>query len=75
MFMLGILGGFGHYCLARGLVYAPVSVAAPFIYVQMVVAIVIGYIGRGEVPDRDTAIGALLIVAAGVFLTWKETRR
>jgi drug/metabolite transporter (DMT)-like permease len=74
MFSLGILGGLGHYCLARALVLAPVNLAAPFVYWQLVAAIVVGYVVSGELPDRGTSVGALVVVAAGLFLGWVEAR-
>jgi len=74
MLLLGVLGALGHYCLARALVHAPANLVAPFIYWQLVGAIVIGYIASGEIPDRPTAIGAALIVGAGLVLGWRETR-
>lgn len=74
MFSLGMLGGLGHYCLARALVHAPASLAAPFTSWQLVAAIVVGYIVSGDLPDRETSIGAVAIVGAGLVLGWREAR-
>ncbi|HEX2674679.1 MAG TPA: DMT family transporter, partial [Polyangiaceae bacterium] len=74
MFSLGVLGGLAHYCLARALVHAPANLVAPFIYWQLVAATVIGYVVSGDLPDRQTVIGALVIVAATVSLGWSERR-
>jgi protein-arginine kinase len=40
----------------------------------LVAATVIGYVVSGDLPDRQTVIGALVIVAATVSLGWSERR-
>jgi drug/metabolite transporter (DMT)-like permease len=72
--LLGVLGAIGHYCVARALVHAPATLAAPFNYWQLVSAAVIGYVVSHELPDLGTTIGAIVIVGAGIFLAWWETR-
>lgn len=74
MFSLGILGGLGHYCVARALIYTQANIAAPFVYWQMVGSVVIGYMISGYLPDAVTWIGAAVIIAAGVYIGWRETR-
>lgn len=74
MFSLGILGGLGHYCVARALVYAQASVVAPFLYWQMVGSLIVGYFVSGYVPDAMTWLGIAVIVAAGLFAGWREAR-
>ncbi len=74
MFSLGILGGLGHYCVARALVYAQASVLAPFLYWQMVGSLIVGYFVSGYVPDSMTWLGIAVIVAAGLFAAWREAR-
>jgi drug/metabolite transporter (DMT)-like permease len=74
MFLLGMLGGLGHYCLALAFVRAPANLLAPFVYWQLVGAVVVGYVVSGELPDGATSIGAAIIVGAGLALAWTETR-
>ena len=71
---LGILGGLGHYCVARALTYATASVVTPFHYWQIVGAVTIGYLLFGDLPDRYTWLGAALIVGSGLFIGWRESR-
>lgn len=71
---LGILGGLGHYCVARAMTYAQASVLAPFQYWQMVGSVIVGYVLSGLLPDVSTWIGAGIIIAAGVYIAWLETR-
>jgi drug/metabolite transporter (DMT)-like permease len=74
MLLLGMLGGIGHYCVARALIYAQANLVAPFVYWQLIMAIVVGYLVSRQLPDIQTSIGAAIIVAAGLVLGWRETR-
>ena len=65
---LGILGGLGHYCLARAMTYAPANFLSPFQYWQMVGSVLVGYLMFGEIPDSYTWIGAAIIIAAGIYV-------
>jgi drug/metabolite transporter (DMT)-like permease len=71
---LGILGGIGHYCVARALTYAAASVVAPFQYWQLVGSVIVGFVLMGSVPDSFVWLGAAVIVCAGVYIGWCETR-
>jgi drug/metabolite transporter (DMT)-like permease len=65
---LGVLGGLGHYCVARALTYAPANFLSPFQYWQLMGAVAVGYLMFAEVPDAYTWIGAAMIIAAGVYV-------
>jgi drug/metabolite transporter (DMT)-like permease len=71
---LGILGGLGHYCVARAMTYAQASILAPFQYWQMVGSVAIGYLISGMLPDAYTWLGSAVIVVAGLLIGWRETR-
>lgn len=72
---LGILGGLGHYCVARAMTYAPANVIAPFMYWQMVGSVIVGFLISGNLPDRYVWTGAAIIIAAGCFIAINETRK
>jgi drug/metabolite transporter (DMT)-like permease len=72
---LGLLGGLGHYFVARGLTLGPASVLSPFHYVQLVWAAALGYAVFADVPSLWTWLGAAVIVAGGLYIAWRETRR
>ena len=50
----------------------PDRVIAPFEYVSMIFALVLGYTIFGEIPTGSMLLGAVLIVAAGLFIIWRE---
>ncbi|HRK19303.1 MAG TPA: DMT family transporter [Hyphomicrobiaceae bacterium] len=74
MFSLGILGGLGHYCVARAMTYAPANIVSPFQYWQMVGSVIVGYLITSKMPEQTTWLGAAVIIAAGLFIGWRETR-
>ncbi|MCL4766609.1 MAG: DMT family transporter [Hyphomicrobiaceae bacterium] len=74
MLLLGVLGGLGHYCVAKAMTYAPANVVAPFMYWQMVGSVVVGYLVAGSMPDVTTWIGAAIIIGAGLYIGWRDAR-
>jgi drug/metabolite transporter (DMT)-like permease len=70
----GLLGGIGQILLTESYRHAETSVIAPFEYVSMVLALVAGYVLFAEVPTLAMLGGAALIVAAGLFIIWREHR-
>jgi drug/metabolite transporter (DMT)-like permease len=70
----GLLGGIGQVLLTESYRNAEVGVIAPFEYVSMLLALVLGYVIFAEVPTFSMLSGALLIVAAGLFIIWRERR-
>jgi drug/metabolite transporter (DMT)-like permease len=74
LFSLGIIGGLGHYFVARAMTYAQAGIVAPFGYWQLVGAVIVGYLISGYLPDAFTWLGASIIVCAGVYIAWSETR-
>ena len=70
----GALGAIGHYFVARALRLAPANVASPFQYLQLLAAVVVGYLMFGYLPDAATWAGAAIIIGAGLTLAWSQTR-
>lgn len=68
----GLLGGVGQIFLTESYRHAETAVIAPFDYVSMLLALVLGYGIFGEVPTLTMLMGAALIVGAGLFIIWRE---
>lgn len=68
----GLLHGLCHWFVIRAFSSAPASVLAPFFYIQLPVAIGAGYVVFDEIPRTTTLIGALMLVAAGVYIAYRE---
>ena len=61
--------------LALLLVLAPASSLAPFMYTQLVWAVLLGYLIFGDVPNSWTLAGAGVVVASGLYLLHRERVR
>ena len=70
----GLLGGVGQVFLTSSYRYADASVVAPFDYASMLLALIIGYVGFGEVPTLMVLLGATLVILAGILIIWREHR-
>ena len=68
----GLIGGVGQICLTAAYRNAPASVVAPFDYTSMLLALVIAYFWFAEIPTGWTILGALVIIASGVVIIWRE---
>lgn len=71
---IGVLGATAQLCLIRAFTLAEAGVIAPFGYVGLIFATLWGYLFFDEWPDRWTILGALVIVAAGLYVWHRETR-
>ncbi len=70
--MIGILGGLSHLLLTESYRYAPASLVAPFDYTAMIWAFLLGYAVFGELPSIFVFVGAMIVVACGLFVIWRE---
>ncbi|OWU82197.1 RhaT family transporter [Phaeobacter sp. 22II1-1F12B] len=75
MVLLCLTGASGHWLLIRCYEAAEASAVQPFAYFQLVFASAIGMIVFGEVLRTNVAIGAAIIVAAGLFTLWRERQK
>ncbi len=69
---LCITGVSGHWLLIKCYEVAEASAVQPFAYLQLVFAALIGITLFGETIRTNVALGAALIVAAGLFTFWRE---
>lgn len=72
---LCLTGALGHYLLIRAYEVAEASAVQPFAYFQLMFAAVIGMIFFNETVRLNVAIGAAIVVAAGLFTLWRERRK
>ncbi|CUX83806.1 MAG: DMT famliy transporter [Roseibaca calidilacus] len=70
-----IIGVIAYYMVVAAMRVGDIPVVTPFRYTRMVFALFVALLVFGERPDTLTYIGAAIIVAAGLFTLWRETRR
>lgn len=71
----GVAGGLGQLFMTSSLQNAPVSVVAPFDYLQIVGAVIFGWWLLHTPPSVSTLTGAALISAGGLYTAWREQVR
>ena len=67
MALLCLTGASGHYLLIRTYEVAEASAVQPFAYLQLVFAAIIGITVFGEALEPHVALGAAIVVGAGLF--------
>ena len=72
LIMAGLLGGVGQILLTSSYREADASLIAPFEYVSMLFALLIGYFVFAEVPTGTMLAGAALVMTAGILIIWRE---
>ena len=72
--VLGVLGGAGHFVLIRAFTHASPSVLAPFVYVQLVAVLALGYAVFDEFPDGWSLAGMAIIVLSGAWIAARQAR-
>jgi drug/metabolite transporter (DMT)-like permease len=75
MASLCALAVLGHWLLIKSYAVAEASAVQPFAYLQLVFAAMIGIVVFGETLRTNVAIGAGIVVAAGVFTLWRQRVR
>lgn len=75
MVAVGVIAATGHYLIIRAYDHAPAPVLAPFGYAEMVMATVVGYVAFGDIPDRWTVLGVVVLIASGFYISVRERAR
>ena len=71
---LGLSGGLGQLFLTSSLRFAPVSAVVPFDYVQLLWAVLFGWLLWDTRPPATTWAGAAVIIASGLYTIYREHR-
>ena len=69
----GVSNAVGQYWWTRALHLAPASAVAPFNYLSLIWASILGFAIWGDVPTVSLVIGSAVVVASGLFLFWRES--
>lgn len=74
LLLLGVIGMIAYMLLSRAYQVASASLVAPFDYLYLPLAVLMGYLVWHEVPRTTTLLGMALIVASGLYLAYRELR-
>jgi drug/metabolite transporter (DMT)-like permease len=74
----GFWGAAGHLLQIQAYRYAPASMLAPFVYLQILSAAALGWLIWGQFPDALSWLGIAVICASGITIgsiEWRARRR
>ncbi|MGJ8528203.1 DMT family transporter [Maritalea sp.] len=66
------MGCLAYVLIAEAFKRAPASLLAPFQYVEIVAATILGYFVFGDFPDALTWLGIAIILGAGLYVFYRE---
>ena len=72
--LTGLMGGVAHFFIIRSYERTPAPTVAPFIYSELLWAVVIGYLVFGDIPDSWTFFGAAVVALSGIYVLLRETK-
>lgn len=75
LLLAGGLGAVGHFLIIKALALAPASTVQPFTFLTFVWAIGLGWLVFDALPDGPTVLGALIIIASGLYVFHREHRQ
>ena len=71
---IGLLGGCGQILMTSAYRHAIVATIASFEYVSMLWGLTLGYLLFGDVPSANVIVGGAIVIAAGIFIIFRERR-
>jgi drug/metabolite transporter (DMT)-like permease len=77
-FMIGAIGvcsGVAQFWWTQAFRFTPAAILAPFSYLSMIWAVLMGYLVWGDVPTLTLIGGAVIVAMSGLFIAYRETRR
>lgn len=72
---LGVLATFGHLLVVKAFRHAEASLLAPFQYIEIISATIVGLLVFGDFPSLSKWLGIVIIVGSGLYTFWRESRR
>lgn len=72
LIIVGLIAAIGHLILTSAFKHADASVLAPFQYVELIVAAILGWAIFDDIPTITTVIGTLILVASGMYIFKRE---
>lgn len=70
--LVGLIGMTSHMLAIRALHMAPAGILAPFQYLEILGATLLGFILFSDIPDLHTLAGILIIVGSGLYVFHRE---
>ena len=75
LFAIGAIATGGHLLVVHASRLAPASLLAPFQYLEIVMAVLIGLFVFNEFPTASKWFGIAIIIASGAYVVWREGKK
>ena len=75
LFAIGAIATGGHLLVVQASRLAPASLLAPFQYLEIVMAVIIGLFVFQEFPTASKWLGIAIIIASGAYVVWREGKK
>ena len=72
LFLVACFATAGHYSMTLAFRAAPLTVTQPVTFLQLIWAVLLGWLAFGEAVDGWVVFGGLVIMASVSFITWRE---
>ena len=69
---MGLAATIGHIFIVWATGNAPASILAPFQYLEIVTATILGYLVFNDLPEKSTIVGSSIIIVSGIYLFQRE---
>jgi S-adenosylmethionine uptake transporter len=69
---VGAVATLGHYLVVLAFARAPAGVLAPFQYLEIISATLLGLVIFGDFPRATTWLGVAIIIGAGLYVFHRE---
>ena len=70
--LVGLIGGVAQFAMTNAFRLAEVSIIAPFDYMHIIWAALLGFFIWGEVPGNTIWIGTAIVMASGTYILFRE---
>ena len=72
LILVGLIGGVAQFAMTRAFSLADVSIIAPFDYMHILWAALLGFFIWGEIPGNTIWIGLPIVMASGIYILLRE---
>ncbi|MDH3476126.1 MAG: DMT family transporter [Rhodospirillales bacterium] len=72
--VLGVIATAGHMLVVQAIRRVGASMVAPFQYLEIISATILGLVFFGDFPDATTWLGVAIIIGSGLFVFFRERR-
>jgi drug/metabolite transporter (DMT)-like permease len=73
--VIGLGSAIGHAMVIYAFSLTPASTLAPYTYVQLIWAVIFGFLMFGSIPDLWMIVGGVIIAASGIYTAHRERIR